>query len=131
MIVLKKTAAQFTSDNTILNVNQQGLETDINLIKIGDGATAWNNLAYADPANYTPTTGTDNYVTSFKMNNLIALYDGLLLLVKFGNTNTGASTIDVNSYGAKDIKKNGVNVSAGELQGFKQIVYNGTFFELL
>jgi len=131
MILIKKTGTQWTADNTILNKNQQGLETDTNLIKNGDGVTAWNSLAYADPDNYTPTTGTNTYTADFKTNRLIALYNGLLLLVKFGNNNTGASTINVNSYGAKDIKKNGVAVIANELQGFKQIVYNGANFELL
>jgi len=43
---LRKTAAQWTSDNTILADGVLGFETDTGKYKIGDGATAWNSLSY-------------------------------------------------------------------------------------
>ena len=41
-----KTAAQFTSQNPTLLAGQFGQETDTKLVKLGDGTTAWNSLAY-------------------------------------------------------------------------------------
>lgn len=42
----RDTAANWTSNNPILNAGEIGLETDTNEIKIGDGATAWISLGY-------------------------------------------------------------------------------------
>ena len=39
-------ASEWTSANPILALAEQGLETDTKKIKIGDGITAWNSLAY-------------------------------------------------------------------------------------
>jgi len=43
---LRKTAAQWTSDNTILAAGVLGFETDTGKYKLGDGVTAWNSLSY-------------------------------------------------------------------------------------
>jgi hypothetical protein len=40
------TASRWTSTNPILLAGEMGFETDTKKIKIGDGATAWNSLAY-------------------------------------------------------------------------------------
>lgn len=40
------TAAQWTSVNPTLYIGELGFETDTLKIKIGDGVTAWNSLAY-------------------------------------------------------------------------------------
>jgi hypothetical protein len=40
------TAAGWTSLNPVLNVAEPGYETDSNKLKIGDGVTPWNDLAY-------------------------------------------------------------------------------------
>ena len=39
-------AATWTSNNPTLAQGEMGIETDTFLFKIGDGATAWNSLAY-------------------------------------------------------------------------------------
>ena len=44
--VRRGTAAQWTSANTILAAGEWGYETDTGKVKIGNGATAWNSLAY-------------------------------------------------------------------------------------
>lgn len=41
------TAAQWTAANPVLLAGEQGLETDTRKVKIGDGTTAWNSLAYS------------------------------------------------------------------------------------
>lgn len=51
------TAANWTSNNPTLAVGEIGLETDTTKYKIGDGATAWNSLAYAYTAGAAGATG--------------------------------------------------------------------------
>ena len=41
------TTAEWTAENPILAEGELGTELDTNLFKIGDGATAWNDLPYA------------------------------------------------------------------------------------
>lgn len=41
------TASQWTSANPTLAAGEPGYETDTGKLKIGDGTTAWNSLAYA------------------------------------------------------------------------------------
>jgi len=43
----RDTAANWTSNNPTLAQGEIGYETDTTKFKIGDGATAWNSLAYA------------------------------------------------------------------------------------
>jgi hypothetical protein len=54
--VRRGTAAQWTSANPTLASGEFGFETDTGKAKIGNGATAWNSLAYA-------ITGTDGDIT--------------------------------------------------------------------
>lgn len=42
----KKTAAEWTSSNPVLALNEIGVESDTNKIKKGDGETAWGDLTY-------------------------------------------------------------------------------------
>lgn len=56
----RDTAANWTAANPTLASGEIGLETDTDQIKIGDGATAWNSLAYGGiqgPAGATGATG--------------------------------------------------------------------------
>lgn len=43
----RDTAANWSAANPVLALAEPGLETDTNLIKYGDGITAWNSLPYA------------------------------------------------------------------------------------
>src|SRR6185369_12665065 len=45
--VASHTAAYWAAANTVLLLGQQGLETDTNRFKFGDGITPWNSLSYA------------------------------------------------------------------------------------
>jgi hypothetical protein len=42
----RQTAANWTSNNPILNQGEIGFETDTKRFKIGDGSTHWTSLAY-------------------------------------------------------------------------------------
>ena len=44
--IRRGTAAQWTAVNPILIAGELGFETDTNLIKAGNGSTAWTSLAY-------------------------------------------------------------------------------------
>jgi hypothetical protein len=58
--VRRGTAAQWTSANPTLAAGEQGFETDTLKLKIGDGSTAWNSLAYVA----TGATGTVTSITA-------------------------------------------------------------------
>lgn len=45
-VVKRDLAANFTAANTLLLQGEFGLETDTNMLKMGDGSTPWNSLAY-------------------------------------------------------------------------------------
>lgn len=51
MKVRRGTAAQWTSANTVLSDGELGLEQDTASLKVGDGTTAWNSLAYLTMGN--------------------------------------------------------------------------------
>jgi len=53
----RDTAANWTSNNPTLAAGELGLETNTTKYKIGDGATAWNSLAYAYEAGATGPVG--------------------------------------------------------------------------
>ena len=59
----RDTAAAWTSANPTLAQGELGLETDTTYYKIGDGATAWNSLAYGTIAG----TLVDDSVTTSKI----------------------------------------------------------------
>jgi hypothetical protein len=54
----RDTAAAWTSANPTLAAGEMGLETDTSKWKMGDGATAWNSLAYAYTAGSAGAQGT-------------------------------------------------------------------------
>ena len=43
----RDTAANWTSNNPVLEAGQLGYETDTLKFKLGDGTTAWTSLSYA------------------------------------------------------------------------------------
>lgn len=77
------------------------------------------------------TTGTNTYVATTAT--AITLVPGLVVLVKIGTGNTGASTLNINGTGAKAIQRLGAAVSTGQLVGgaVYQMVYDGTNFHII
>ena len=53
----RDTAANWTSNNPTLATGELGLETDTGQIKVGNGSTAWNSLAYGGIQGPTGPTG--------------------------------------------------------------------------
>ena len=78
---------------------------------------------------YGTTSGTNTYTVS--ITGVTSYYDGLIVTIKIGTTSTGASTININSLGAKTILDSLGNaiVSGGLKAGIPyKICYNGTNF---
>jgi hypothetical protein len=76
--------------------------------------------------------GTDTYTTTITGVAAYAAQD--IYLITFTNANTGASTINVNSLGAKSLKKSfNVDLEAGDIAAGQQffIVYDGTNFQVI
>ena len=55
--VVRKTAAEFTSENTVYGANIICIESDTNKIKIGDGSTKWTGLGYSTYGDAASTIG--------------------------------------------------------------------------
>ncbi len=81
---------------------------------------------------YAATTGSANtYVASIP--GIAGLVAGLRITLKINVANTGASTININSLGAKSIRKaGGAALTNGNLKtgGIYTLVYDGTNFQL-
>jgi hypothetical protein len=54
--IRRGTAAEWTSTNPTLASGEQGFETDTGKMKIGNGSTAWNSLAYIGAGTVTSIT---------------------------------------------------------------------------
>jgi hypothetical protein len=84
-----------------------------------------------DVQHYTTTSGTDTYTASLTPV-LTSYIAGSSVTLNFGNTNTGASTININSLGAKSIITSDASaLTGGELQGIMTLIYNGTSYQIL
>ncbi len=80
------------------------------------------------------TTGSADAYSFAAAQTLSSLYDGLIVCVEIHATNTGVSTLNIDSIGTKSIKKHGDEpLAAGDLTAtFKYlVVYDGTQFQLL
>lgn len=109
------------------------------LYETGTGAAGqapgWSPIQATDLFGIAGTAaGTDTYTLTLSPS--IAAYQaGMLLVVLFTNANTGAATLNVNSLGAKDIKKNAgadalaaSDITAGSI---RLLAYDGTRFQLI
>ncbi|MGD6897105.1 hypothetical protein [Bacillus infantis] len=82
---------------------------------------------------YATTEGTANNYIATLSPALSSYSEGVSLRIKINEDNTGASTVNVNTLGAKAIKRsNGNDVTAGSLKtgSIYTLVYNGTNFIL-
>lgn len=84
---------------------------------------------------YTATaSGTNNYSVILALPNLYTYVDGERFLVTFTNANTGPSTLNRNSLGAKPIVKNGSSaLEAGDIAAGQTLLlaYDGTKYQLV
>jgi len=125
-------SSQFTPTNTFASQTGQILLStlDTNFSQI---ATFLNNPNNYN--NYLVDSGSTNaYVVTFPTGIVPTLTAGLLINMKVANGNSGASTLNVNALGAKNILKNGSTpLASGDLVANATVflVYDGTQFQLV
>jgi hypothetical protein len=81
---------------------------------------------------YAVASGTNTYIANIP--GITELSEGIAIKIKFTNANTGASTLNINSLGAKAIQKgNGSTLSSGNIKAGQicHLVYTGSVFQLL
>ena len=81
---------------------------------------------------YATASGTNIYTVT--ISGITAYTEGLSVKIKFTNANTGASTLNINGLGAKNIvKSNGNPLSSGNIKAGQicHLVYTGSVFQLL
>jgi hypothetical protein len=136
MTPLQHPSSYWTAQNIILEARRVGRETNTGLIKIGDGVTPWNELAYYDEINqYTPATQpvANAYTATYKAPLVLGLFPGLPLRVLFATANTGPCTINFNGFGAIPIRKQGTTaLSSGDIGAgtLHILIYDGTNFQI-
>lgn len=80
-----------------------------------------------------PTSGTDTYTTNITS---YSSYNNSVVYLKFGNTNTGAATININSIGAANIRYwdgdswEPLTASYIDVNTVYKLSYNGSYFEM-
>lgn len=65
IVIRNDTAEKWTASNPVLLKGELGLETDTNKFKIGDGATAWNSLAYSPEIDANAVTLTKDITATY------------------------------------------------------------------
>ena len=110
-----------------------GIGSTDQLLKVSGGLPSWATPS-ADNKNYIADTGTTNALVATLVPALGAYAAGVLVQVKVANTNTGATTINVNGLGAKTIKKGDgtSDLVAGDIVAGQVISleYDGTNFQM-
>ena len=69
----RDTAANWTSTNPVLALGEPGVETNTLKVKVGDGATAWNSLAYSITKDFAELTSKPTTIAGY------GITDGLTL----------------------------------------------------
>lgn len=138
---LVKPALTDSANIDVINSNMEILDVEVaKLATVNqDGRMSKEDKARLDilktstPYYIVATGSSNNYLYTENAGVFTNYYDGLALAVKVPVDNTGVSTININSLGAKAIKRsNGNDVSAGMLKANSIITvrYNGTVFIL-
>lgn len=92
------------------------------------GAAVWRS--FVDPSlaqSYAVASGTNTYAAT--LTPAIAAYvNGLVVFIRFTNANSGASTLNLNSVGSKNIYKNGSALVSGDINaaGLVVLAYNAS-----
>lgn len=128
------TSTALIAQNPVLEYGQLAQETDTNRCKSGDGTSTYTQLTYAEWAyEIVEAAGTDTYTGTFSSPIFLAYFPMMRIRVRFTNANTGAATINLNSLGAKDIKKSvSTALAAGDIMagGIYELYYDGTNFQI-
>lgn len=106
----------------------------INKINTGSTEYAIASTAYATSSTAASTAAKVAYILGTSATSGFTLTTGVTVYVKFTNTNTAANpTLNINSCGAKAMKRNGAAITSGELQAncVYAFLYDGTYWQLV
>lgn len=112
---LKKPDYEDDADIAIINENMDKIDVEISSLKA-----------------YAVASGTNTYTATIA--GITALTEGMPIRIKFANANSGVSTLNINSLGAKAIvKSNGSALSSGNIKAGQicNLAYTGSNFQLL
>lgn len=109
LVMRNDLAANWTTNNPVLLTGELGIENDTGYFKIGDGATTWNDLPYANKFEATPTAA--HYEVEAQNDE-----DDLAALARV----VGSTTLNKDDIG---IVKRAI---AGDAMSYTAYVYNGS-----
>ena len=109
LVMRNDLAANWTTNNPVLLTGELGIENDTGYFKIGDGATTWNDLPYANKFEATPTAAHYEVEAQDDENDLAALARVV-----------GSTTLNKDDIG---IVKRAI---AGDAISYTAYVYNGS-----
>jgi hypothetical protein len=89
----RDTAANWTSNNPVLEAGQLGLETDTLKIKFGDGTTAWNSLSYASGGGGGVTDGDKGDITVSSSGATWTIDNGVVTYAKMQDVSAASKLI--------------------------------------
>ena len=69
----RDTAANWASANSVLALGEPGVETDTLKVKVGDGSTAWNSLAYSITKDFADLTNTPTTLAAYGITDALSL----------------------------------------------------------
>ena len=119
-VVKRDTAANFTAANTLLLKGEFALETDTGLRKMGDGVTAWSDLAYIN-TDVTPEGVANLYHTAARV--LATVLTGLSTATATAITAADSVLVALGKLQASKFDKTGGTISG--LTEFAGTVANG------
>ena len=123
--IRRDTSSNWTSANPTLNSGELGLETNTNKIKVGNGSTAWNSLAYT----IYPLSFSDllNKPTTIAGYGITDAFDGAFSSLT-GRPTTLAGYGITDAMSGTAVLEDLSNVSISSLLNNQIIKYNGTNF---
>lgn len=141
VLIATKTSSEWSSGNPTLLKGQIAFESDTLKVKVGDGVTQYNSLAYIsgqnEAAHVMPygvcSTEAGTAAKTVDITDFV-LQTGSIATVQFTNANSAAdATLNINSTGAKAIFYKGVAVPANYLVASLPLifVYDGTQYQLV
>lgn len=74
----RDTAANWTAENTVLDLGEPGFETDTRKLKIGDGVTGWNSLDYTIIQEFSELTNTPTTLAGYGITDAASSGDAAL-----------------------------------------------------
>lgn len=106
------------------------IQTEAPILISGDGSNG-NPYQIVPIGSYGVALGTNTYTAT--LTGLSVYFDGLTALIHFANANTGAATLNLNSLGAIDIQRRGIDVTSGQIPAGSvlQLVYDGVRFQII